>query len=69
MNSKHGTLVNDVKINEETVLVDNDHIDIGLTNLLFTLEDFDDRENALLHYKKVGERRRPTISTDTNGRQ
>ena len=33
---------------------------IGNTKLLFTDEDFDDRESALSHYKKVGERMRST---------
>ena len=28
-----------------------------------TFKDFDDRENALLHYKEVGQRSRPTISS------
>ena len=68
MKSKHGTFINDVKIDEEIILADNDYIGIGLTNLLFTLEDFSDKENALLHFKKVGERRRRTI-TDNNREQ
>jgi len=28
--------------------------------MYFTLKDFDDRESALSHFKKVGERSRPT---------
>jgi hypothetical protein len=29
---------------------------------LFTLNDFTDRDNALSHFKKVGERRHPTVT-------
>ena len=62
MKSKHGVFINSSKINQETALVDADIIDIGQTTLLFTEKDFDDRESALSHYKKVGERNRPTIT-------
>ena len=61
MSSKHGTYVNGVPVREEAVLNDNDRITVGKTDLLFTLSDFEDRENALLHYKKVGQRNLPTI--------
>jgi pSer/pThr/pTyr-binding forkhead associated (FHA) protein len=60
MKSKHGVFVNGAKITEETGLVDGDQILIGQTTLLFTEKDFDDRESALSHFKKVGERMRPT---------
>ncbi len=62
MKSKHGVFIKGVQINNETVLADNDYIRIGQTTLLFTLKDFDDRENALSHFKKVGERQHPTIT-------
>lgn len=58
--SKHGVFINGRKIPEETVLVDGDFITIGSTSLYFTLKDFKDRESALSHFKKVGERARPT---------
>ena len=61
MQSKHGVLVNGLRIKDEVVLADNDQIAIGETVLLFTLSDFEDRENALLHFKKVGQRNLPTI--------
>lgn len=60
MKSRHGVSINNKKITEETVLKDSDEILIGHTTLLFTERDFDDRESALSHFKKVGERRRPT---------
>jgi pSer/pThr/pTyr-binding forkhead associated (FHA) protein len=60
MKSRHGVFINDRKIKEETVLADGDEILIGQTTLLFTEKDFDDWESALSHFKKVGERMRPT---------
>ncbi|MHC4157654.1 MAG: FHA domain-containing protein [Planctomycetota bacterium] len=60
MGSKNGVLINGTKIDKETVLTDGDYITIGDTTLMFTLKDFEDRESALSHYKKVGERSRPT---------
>ena len=60
MGSKHGTFVNLRKIMEATALVEDDEIRIGQTTLLFTEKDFDTKESALMHWKKVGERSRPT---------
>jgi pSer/pThr/pTyr-binding forkhead associated (FHA) protein len=60
MKSKHGVFINERKITQETALVDGDEILIGQTTLLFTDKDFDDRESALSHFKKAGERMRPT---------
>ena len=61
MKSKHGVFVNGNKITDETALKDGDQILIGRTTLLFSEKDFDDRESALPHFKKVGERMRPTV--------
>ena len=61
MKSKHGVFINSRKINTETALADNDQIYIGQTDLLFTEKDFEDQESALSHFKKVGERIRPTV--------
>ena len=60
MKSKHGVFINDRKISKETALVDGDEILIGQTTLLFTEKNFEDWESALSHFKKVGERMRPT---------
>jgi pSer/pThr/pTyr-binding forkhead associated (FHA) protein len=62
MGSKHGTFINMHKIMVETVLVENDEILIGQTKILFTEKDFDTRESALMHWKKVGEKSRPTYN-------
>ena len=64
MSSKHGVFVNGMPIKDEAILNDNDQITAGQTVLLFTFEDFQDRENALMHYKKVGQRNLPTILPD-----
>jgi len=61
MNSKHGVLINGRKISTPAELKEGDEISIGQTKLMFTEQDFDDRESALAHYKKAGERQRPTL--------
>ena len=61
MNSKHGVIINNKKITEQTILREGDQIRIGQTTLLYTEKDFDDSESALSHFKKVGERQRPTM--------
>jgi len=60
MKSRNGVYVNNRKIEGDTPLRDGDVILIGLTSLLFTDKDFKDKESALLHWKKVGERMRVT---------
>jgi pSer/pThr/pTyr-binding forkhead associated (FHA) protein len=60
MKSRHGVFINDRKIADETALADGDEILIGKTTLMFTDKDFGDWESALSHFKKVGERMRPT---------
>lgn len=61
MKSKHGVFINGGKIYNEAALVEGDQIHIGQTDMLFTEKDFADRESALSHFKKVGERIRPTV--------
>jgi pSer/pThr/pTyr-binding forkhead associated (FHA) protein len=58
--SRHGVFINRSRISRPTLLSDGDEILIGQTTLLFTTEDFEDRESALSHYKKAGERARQT---------
>jgi len=60
MDSRHGVFINHNRISRLTRLTDGDEILLGQTVLFFTTEDFDDRESALSHYKKVGERSRQT---------
>jgi two-component system cell cycle response regulator len=61
LKSRHGVLINGAPLRDEIQLADNTYITIGQTTLLFTLQDFDDRESALSHYKKIGERTKPTF--------
>ncbi len=60
MKSRNGVYLNNRKIEDEAPLKDGDVILVGLTSLLFTDKDFKDKESALQHYKKVGERMRVT---------
>ncbi len=60
MSSRHGVFVNRSRISLATPLSEGDEILVGQTTLLFTMQDFEDRESALSHYKKVGERSRQT---------
>jgi pSer/pThr/pTyr-binding forkhead associated (FHA) protein len=60
MKSRHGVFINGQRIRGEVLLIDSDQILVGETVLLFTDKDFPDRESALSHFKKVGERMRPT---------
>lgn len=61
MGSKHGVIINNHKITQITPLKEGDQIIIGQTSLLYTNEDFESSESALEHYKKIGERQRPTM--------
>jgi pSer/pThr/pTyr-binding forkhead associated (FHA) protein len=60
MRSRNGVYVNKQNVVGARPLADGDVILVGVTNLLFTEKDFRDKESALLHYKKVGERMRVT---------
>jgi len=61
MKSANGTAINGRAVTDEITLVDGDRIDIGDTHLLFSTEDFDDRDSAMEHFRKVGERHRSTL--------
>lgn len=60
MKSRNGVYINNRQIKGETALNDGDVILVGLTALMFVDRDFTDKDSALLHYKKVGERMRVT---------
>ena len=61
MSSHNGVFVNDRKIDQEIELKEGDVLRIGSAELFYTGKDFDDAKSALHHYKKVGERAKPTI--------
>ncbi len=61
MKSANGVFVNGRQIASETVLEDGDIIQIGNSKLMFTNKDFPDRESAMAHYHKQGERGKSTL--------
>lgn len=61
MKSRNGVYINNQRITDETPLADGDVLLVGLTSLLFLDKDFKDKDSALLHYRKVGERMRVTV--------
>ena len=61
MNSSNGVYINTQKIDDETLLAEDDVISIGQTVLLFTKKNIEDRESAISHYKKVGEKVKVTM--------
>jgi S-DNA-T family DNA segregation ATPase FtsK/SpoIIIE len=60
MGSHNGVCINNKRITEKTRLAEGDMILIGTTLLMFTQNDFDDKDSALMHYKKAGEQMRVT---------
>lgn len=61
MKSANGVFVNGRQITQETALQDGDVIQIGNSKLMFTTQDFADRESAMAHYHKQGERGKSTL--------
>jgi len=61
LGSRNGVFVNGHKIEEEIELKEGDVVRIGNSDLLFTEKDFDDTQSALHHFKKAGERSKPTM--------
>ena len=64
MKSKNGVFINNMKIDDKTSLLDGDHIRLGNTVLFFTYKDFPNREDAMSHFKKVGQRSNITKPID-----
>lgn len=61
MKSQNGTYVNGRKLESEVVLQDEDEIEIGASRIVFTTTAFPDRASAFDHFRRRGERGRPTI--------
>ena len=61
MKSANGVFVNGRKITQESALQEGDIIQIGNSKLMFTNQDFADRESAMAHFKKQGERGKSTL--------
>ncbi len=61
MKSANGVFVNGRKIDAETELTDGDMMELGKSKIMFTMADFKDRESAMNHYHKRGERGKSTL--------
>lgn len=61
MKSVNGVLINGRQISGETALADGDVIEVGKSKLLFTVEDFADRESAIDHWRRRGESSKSTL--------
>jgi len=61
MKSSNGTRLNGRDLTTETPLADNDEILIGSSRLVYSFREFPDKESALSHFKKRGQRTQPTI--------
>jgi len=61
MKSANGTFINGRQLTGEIELVDNDEIMVGESKIVFSVQDFKDRESALSHYKERGQRVQPTL--------
>lgn len=61
MKSSNGVFVNGRKIEAETQLADGDLMELGKSKIMFTMSDFKDRESAMNHYRKRGERGKSTL--------
>ncbi|MBE7455072.1 MAG: FHA domain-containing protein [Planctomycetia bacterium] len=61
MKSANGTLVNGRPLTGELELAEGDEITVGNSRLMFSEQDFPDRESALAHWRRRGQRDRSTL--------
>ncbi|MCA9290107.1 MAG: FHA domain-containing protein [Phycisphaerales bacterium] len=61
MKSANGVFLNGRRVEEDALLEDGDIFELGHSKLMYTIEDFEDRESALMHYKVSGQRHRSTM--------
>ncbi|MCB9845563.1 MAG: FHA domain-containing protein [Phycisphaeraceae bacterium] len=61
MKSANGTELNGRTLTTETRLAEGDTIGLGVSKIVFTKEDFEDRESAFAHWKQTGQRHRSTL--------
>jgi len=61
MKSANGVLVNGRKITSEIELQDGDEIELGNSKLMFSKQDFKDRESAMSHWRARGQRGKSTL--------
>jgi pSer/pThr/pTyr-binding forkhead associated (FHA) protein len=61
MRSSNGVFINGRRITVETLLADSDEIQVGDTKMMFTVSDFPDKQSAMAHFKKAGQKHRSTL--------
>jgi pSer/pThr/pTyr-binding forkhead associated (FHA) protein len=61
MKSANGTWINGRKVETDLALQDNDEITVGSSKVVYSVQDFKDRESAMSHYKRRGEKSKATI--------
>lgn len=61
MKSANGVLVNGRSIEGEVELADGDSIEIGATRIMFSADEFRDRQSALDHWRQRGQRDKSTL--------
>ena len=61
MRSANGTMINGRTITSDIPLEDGDIIEIGNSKIMFSTEEFSDRESAMDHYRQRGERGKSTL--------
>ena len=61
MRSSNGVFINGRRITAETPLADSDEIQVGDTKMMFTMSDFPDKQSAMAHFKKAGQKHRSTL--------
>lgn len=69
LESANGVYVNDHRLDGETALCDGDVLRLGRTELMFSVLDFIDGENAMEHYRRRGEHEKSTVITDREGQR
>lgn len=61
MKSANGTLLNGRPLTGESRISEGDEIAIGESKLMFSEQNFKDKESALAHWRQRGERYRSTL--------
>ena len=61
MKSSNGTFIQGRELDDDVALADGSVIEIGKSRIMFTMQDFPDRESAFNYYKQRGERGKSTL--------
>lgn len=61
MKSANGMKINGRAITTDTHLTDGDIIEIGTSRLMFTVTNFKDKQSAMDHFRRAGQRDKSTL--------